>query len=713
MPIKLPKSELALLAQQIEQCYVTAQQDHRHRIDRFVHYYRMWRNRVATEEPKDDESPISSLRIPVLQWHAFGRVAKIIEGLFGEDARIRAAAIGPSDEKAQKKAEAYINWRFFSSMRAMTPLAVMIFRMVVFGRSFAYSPWRQETFVRIDQATGRRERVVSYEGPGLEPLFPDDFIVPAEDVESVQQFSWTIQKLWLTPQQLLDGERAGKYFGITENFEQILNYATGRRQRDYDGDEMKREKDQADGVTMDYAQSSTGKLLVYRWCGRRRLPKGNAEHVAENDFSRREMDESELLVHLLVDMKQVIGVEDLVELYPLAANRRPYVEMSLTKDGSYWCPGFGELLENLEEELTVNSQLMSEGGMYTVGPLIFYRPGSGMKPETFRYRPFEMVPTDQPNEVNVVRFQSDLSYCITREQQLSVLAERVTGESEYSQGRSAISPNQPRTATGQMAMMEAGNIRVAMDLRFVREDLKAILKHIWELDQQFAPPNLFFRVTEAEAAGLFDTKRGGAEMTPEEFNGSYDFDIQFATSIWQRDAQAQKELQLYGLDMQNPLILQNPRALWKITNKVHAALGDRNFASLVPEPPDTGETINPKEEWALMLQGEEVDPRPADNDDFHIITHLKHIEMERASQHPDEAAIREGIAHVAKHHAQKRQKMLMQALTQQIVQNATQAANQAVTPIEQLLAVHQAGGKGISLTAPNQQPQPAQGRSGA
>lgn len=683
MQLKLSKQELGRIGQQIEQDFRTAQADHRNRIERFVHYYRMWRNRINDPKP-GEEPPISKMRVPVLQWHAFGRVSKIVEGLYGDDAKIRAAAVGPSDEKATKKAECFINWRFFNSMKAMTPLAVMIYRMVVFGRAFAYSPWRQETFIRMDPQTGERKREVSYDGPGLDPLFPDDFVVPAEDVTNVQGFSFTIQKLWLSPQQLLDGQRAGRYFGIEENFEQILQQAASKRQRNYEGDDMRLEQDDADGVVMNYAQSAAGKLLVYRWCGKRRLPKGKAD-ADDHDLKRRNIDESELMVHYLPDMHQVIGVEDLVELYPLAAERRPYVEMSLVKDGSYWCPGFGELLEQLESEMTSNNLVMAEAGQFSVGPLIFYRPGSGMKPETFRYKPNTLVPSDQPNEVNPVYLKADLSFPITRDQQLSVLAERVTGESEYSQGRSPSSPNQPRTATGQMAMLEAGNTRVAMDLRFCREDLKLILKHVWQLDQQFAPPNLFFRVTEDDAGGLFDVRRGGAEMTPEEFNGSYDFDIQFATSIWQREAQTQKELELYSLDMQNPLILQNPRAIWKATQKVHAALGDRNFASLIPEPPDTSESLSPKEEWAMILHGEEVDPRPGDNDDFHIISHLKHIEMERASPRPDTQAISEGISHVAKHQAQKRQKMLMQALTQQLVQQASQATRQAMSPLEQMV----------------------------
>lgn len=684
MQLKLSDQELNRLAHRIEEDYDSALMDHKDRMERFRRYYRMWRNKVPDPDPTRKQA--SNFRIPMLQWHLFGKWSQTIEGLFGDDARIRCVPTGPSDEKRQKKAEVYQNWRFFLSIKGVTPLAVMTWRMLVYGRSFAYCPWRQERYWVRNPETGEDEERMWYEGPGFEPRHMDDLIFPAEDAATLHDFSWMIDKCRLTPQQLLDGERAGRFTGIEENFEKILNYATSKQQRDERGDRIKREQDAADGITMDYAQSAKDALMVHRWYGKWRLPKGK-DGGSVNNLKRRRMDESEIVVSYLPDLRMIIGVQDLMDLYPLAKNRRPFCEMSLVKDGSYWSMGLGELLETIESEATANNNLFTEAGQFSVGPVIVYKPGAGFNPEKFRYEPFTLLPCESPQDVQPLYLKADMSYPITKEQQLYGLGERVTGVSELAIGRSSAAPNAPRTATGQMAMIEAGNTRVAMDLRFLREDLKGLLKHFWTLDQQFAPENLFFRVTEEDAKGLMNVRGGGATMTPEELSGDYDFDIQFATSVWQREAKKQERLQLYGIDMQNPLILQNPRAMWKILNDVHEALGDRNFASLIPEPPDMGESIPPKEEWVQILQGEEIDPRPMDNDDFHIVDHLRRIEEERRSPRPDQAAISLGIAHVAKHQAQKRQKMLMQAMTQKLVQDATAASEAAAmnSPIEQML----------------------------
>jgi hypothetical protein len=700
MQLKLSDAELGRLASRIETDYDSAISDHNARIDRFRRYYRMWRNKVPDPDPTRKQA--SNFRIPMLQWHLFGKWSQIVEGLFGDDAEIRCKPIGPSDEKKQKKAQCFANWRFFSSMKGVEPMAVMSYRMLVYGRSFAYSPWVQDKYWQRDPDTGEDREQTWYEGPGFEPRAMDDLIFPAEDATTLHDFSWMIDKGRFTPQQLLDGERDGRYFGIENNFEKILAYASNKRQRDERGDTIRREQDHADGITMDYALSAKDSLLCFRWYGKWRLPKGKDGGNLAN-LKRRRMDESDIVVTYLPDLRLIIGVQDLADVYPLTKDRRPFVEMSLIKDGSYWCMGLGELLEMIEGEATANNNLFTEAGQFSVGPIIAYRPGSGFKPESFKYEPFTMLPCENPQDIQPIYLKADMTFPITKEQQLYGLAERVTGVSELAIGRSSSAPNQPRTATGQMAMIEAGNTRVAMDLRFLREDVKKILGHFWLLEQQFAPPNLFFRVTEEDAGGLFDIRQGGALMTGDELAARYDFDIQFATSIYQREAQAQKELQLYQLDMQNPLVMQNPRALWKCLNKVHQALGDRNFASIIPEPPDIAETIAPKEEWVMMLQGEEVDPRPMDNDDFHIIDHLRRIEQERKSPQPDQGAINLGISHVAKHQAQKKQKMLMQAMAQQIAQQASQATQTVMGPIEQ--AVMQQAGQNPNVGAQPNGPQ--------
>jgi len=75
------------------------------------------------------------------------------------------------------------------------------------------------------------EEVVDYEGPGFDPQWPDDIIVPVEEVDSIHDFSFVIRRYRVRPDDLLQGEEEGRYQGITENWEQILNLAQKGMQR--------------------------------------------------------------------------------------------------------------------------------------------------------------------------------------------------------------------------------------------------------------------------------------------------------------------------------------------------------------------------------------------------------------------------------------------------------------------------------------------------
>jgi hypothetical protein len=144
--------------------------------------------------------------------------------------------------------------------------------------------------------------------------------------------------------------------------------------------------------------------------------------------------------------------------------------------------------------------------------------------------------------------------------------------------------------------------------------------------------------------------------------------------VWSREAEKERQMQLYQVDMMNPLIQQDPRALWQITSRLHRAFGDSQFEQLVPEPPDQGQGMNPKEEWGEILDGEDVHVHPMDNDDLHLMDHYKRVMQAREDQQLDARTDRLIEAHIIEHQQQKRQKMLMQALTSMLVKGMAQAA---------------------------------------
>lgn len=688
--LSLPKNELNRLAQRVEEDYRADMADHDARMRRFTRYYRRWRS--LTDAPAAGEEGNPNFNVPLTQWQVYSKWAKEHAALFGEDADIEANPIGPCDQADERKASRFMTWGAFHHIKIQNSGAVFDFRKILFGRAIAYAPWHRETYWVPLQNGGYAEQV-SYEGPLFQPQWPDDIIVPAEDVENLHQFSHIFRKYRATPDQLLDGEDSGIYQGITENWEAFCNHASNRRQRDIEGDTVKREKDLAEGVVFEGSQSGAGTLTILEWYGRWRMLKGKRDAALSN-YAARERREVELVIRYIPELGRIIGVQRLDEMYPRKAKRRPFVETSLVKDGSYWCPGFGELLEAAEEELTTNHRLGTKAGMLSVGPLIFYKPSSGFDPETFVYEPGQSVACEDPNGVKVVNLAADLTYTQMKEQAVIAYAERVTGQTDMNIGRAVDRPNAPRTAKQTMALLGEGDIRASLELTALREDWGEILLHFWELYQEYAPAKLFFRVTEEDADGLLDIRKGAAYMTADELGSRYDFVFKFATSASSKESGKQNQLALYQLDLQNPLIIQNPRALWKLLDRIHKAFNDDRFVDLVPEPPDLGMPKNPREEYTMALQGKDLFVNPLDNDQLHLLDHNKRIEDMRADPDRDEDAFRSMVLHVMEHVEQAEKKKLMQSMVASVAQSLAQntATGQGLTQQQQpldMMALHQ------------------------
>jgi hypothetical protein len=188
----------------------------------------------------------------------------------------------------------------------------------------------------------------------------------------------------------------------------------------------------------------------------------------------------------------------------------------------------------------------------------------------------------------------------------------------------------------------------------------------------YSPPSLFFRVTEEDANGLFPTQQGGAMLSEQDRTGRYDFDLKFATNAFSREQQKQNQLSLYQLDLQNPLVAQNPRALWMVLDKIHRAFGDDRFGDAVPEPPDLGMPVKPIEEWTRCLQGEDIQVNPMDNDQLHIMDHNKRLSEAAKDPNHNDNAYHEMSMHVVEHIQQLNQKKLMAELTARLAESMKQ-----------------------------------------
>lgn len=644
-----------------------ARSNHDRRARKFERILRMWRGLNTTGGNKNDGP---DFQVPMIKWVTFSQWARCMNSLIGDDAEIIAEARSPEGQKNAKKVGAYMTWRFFESMKALGELAPFVFRAILLGRAHAEIIYEQEYYWERDRKSGKDTEKLCYDGPRIRALWPSQLILPSQDnVQTVTDFNWKIRRNRLTPQQLLEGERRGRYQGIKENYQLIVSQALARQQRDIMWDEDRKVSDQAEGIDHGVIEGSSTDVEVWQWYGKWNLPIGKRDAAIDN-YNWRNAEQDDLLVSYLPRPGIVIGVQDLRDLYPRMRKRDPFVDMAMVKDGSYWAPGLGELLEDLQNEDSLNFKLFRKAGMLSVGPIILYRPSAGgFNPQVFEYEPMTAIPCEDPQSMQVVYMKADMTYIQAMQQTLKAFAELVTGVSDQTAGLSSDRPNAPRTASGQAMLLQEGNVRASLDMLMLKEDVGRVIDYVWELDREYADKQVFFRVTGEDAGGLFDTVKDGFDkMTALEREQDYNMTVKFATSIYSREAKKQAIQTLYTLSVSNPILQTNPRGLWVMLNRVWTAFGEDDFKDVIPEPPETDAPKDPKVEWSELLNGDDIMVNPLDDDAKHLIRHRQDLvnALGDPEERQDKQAQRELAEHIVRHEQQRRQKMLMQELVSQI-----------------------------------------------
>ena len=656
--LQLSEAEKSRIIGRVESDFSDAITDHRSRMNKFMRYYRMWRSRISGSGSADGKS---NYKVPLTKWQLLAKWAIEIDSLFGDDAEIIADPTAPLDEKNVVKVGRYMTWRVFKYMKCTIQFIVFNFYKLLFGRAIAHVPYCIE----------KEDGEIVYDAPKFETLWFDNIVLPADFNGDLQKCKFIIHRFKATPQDLLVGEEAGLYEGIKENFEKIYQASMGNSQYyDDQTDEMTRQQDRYEGVNRENSQGDSGQLWVWACFFNWRMLE-NSDEAEENNLEKRDIRETPILGYYLPDARMLIGSKNLNELYPKVRNKRPFVTATLMKDGSGWPPGMAEVLEDTELEMTVNSNLNTDAGNLASSPMFGYRPASGLSPKRLKVEPGLGIPMDNPkDDWNVLTIPFNPNYFVLRQQELNSHAEKLFAINDQTLGRGLSDPRSPKTARGQLALIDQGSIRQSLDTLVLRTDFKDILDHIWQLDCCFADKETFFRATEEQAGQWFETDKGFGKITAEERFGRMDFDIKFATSSHSKEQRKEREMMIMQAILMLPIFQQNPAAQWQIADDILRSNGKQGAGKYMPKPAQLDVPTDPTDEWSLMLQGDDVKVHVMDNDDLHLEKHREQIAKQMAvePEKRDKDALMKNISHVQEHEEQKALKLQQQAQAQAMSQ---------------------------------------------
>ncbi len=240
-------------------------------------------------------------------------------------------------------------------------------------------------------------------------------------------------------------------------------------------------------------------------------------------------------------------------------------------------------------------------------PFGYYAPDEGFKEQERRIKPGTMIPTSDPNSVNIPNLTRSLAWATTDFELFFEIIERLTGAASYFQSRN----NQSKTL-GQDEMIESNSdTRFGLWVNRILVDICEAVTLWIEMYQDWAPPDLGDRILGEDGRKMFknlsiETIRGGydAKMTPDIISGSKALKKQIA--LWALES-------LSMTPWFDPMM--NPKGSWNITVNAAKAMGYADVEKYMPPEPKAqfGQSKLVKDLWTQIRQGEIPELEPTDD----------------------------------------------------------------------------------------------------
>lgn len=373
---------------------------------------------------------------------------------------------------------------------------------------------------------------------------------------------------------------------------------------------------------------------------------------------------AESIVRAMVDTtRPILLMRHRIEyLYPHA--RRPHFDWHLYPvDNRYYGMGVPELLEGTQGE--ANAFYRSRGDLVELlsKPAGLYDPMSINAPEKLRLTPGSLVKARDPQRsYQPLVWAADPGILIREQSGMEREAEMGVGSTDLGLGRSPGQPNAPRTLGGTAIIVRQQQLRMQvllMRAMYGRGEggggIQEYLLQYHQLYQALMPEEKQFRLL-----GTDEIKK----VTRSELQGRYDFVIDFGQELNNPQLAMQNSLLRYQNGMQNPLVVTNQDAMWKLTVDMLEQTGLKGASRWIPRPSGGGShpPMDQKEELAVMAKGIYVEPLATDS-------HVEHLAaIQQAIQDPIgtvEAGLTPDTMLLVGRHAQRHFEMMAVAQGQQ------------------------------------------------
>lgn len=665
MGLKISPELADKLAQQIHHDWQQAQSDHQARLARIERLMQAFRNSPdATGDLK------TGYRTPLITETLMAKTSRMLTAMLGTNRKITAIPQGDSDVMQAVKRAAFMDWAIFCNTDPFEELAKGFIRTGIAGRAFWFVPWREKFDL---------EGKLIWEGHELISIPPADFLHSNEPgVRSVQDFEWVAMRYWESRRSLEEAIARGEYPYLKGIDPEILFQSDVRRDEENDLNRLDDEIEGIDRESMRHAQiadseMARGLVPMLAWYGWVKIGR-KYEHVC---------------IRRPRNVEGVIGsIDRLKDLYPKMSTPRPFLELSAFPHGPYYPKSPAAFCEPAEAHLTEMFRDFYKGGAMAASPPILADRETADQLTGQERGAGSVIVVTEPRNAVPLEVRYDPTFIQIGATMVRADRDRLMGTTDFQSGRDISSPTAPKTASATLALLQESNVRMNLDMHLFGRQFSHWLRHLDELWSAQADPNVYFRVSEsypelghAGPMRMFET--------PDERAGRYDYTLQFSPSPMEASATREDTVTAYQLAIANPLIMQSPSVLHRITVSMLKALNQTEAAMELVAPPDNT-PIPPARENAMMAQGEMPKVKPGDDHELHKQAHYAFIELQKRSPRGDMEAAKMAVQHILEHNRAEKEAAMTQALMAGVAQSLQQAggleAPPMQLPLEQVLA---------------------------
>lgn len=280
--------------------------------------------------------------------------------------------------------------------------------------------------------------------------------------------------------------------------------------------------------------------------------------------------------------------------------------------------GLAELLRDSQIEQNAFYQSRSDVLEIVTKPGGLYDPMSGLAPDEVSYKPGMMLRARAPkNAFAPFVFPVQPDFLFQEQVGIDRDAERAVGATDMGLGRQG-SPNAPRTLGGTAIMVRQQQLRTDVLLRRLMYGSGDRPSGVFEWLHQYR--EFLSRYMPEEKEFLISGQNKIATVNRRDLQGRFSFIMSFDQEINNPQLRAANAVQRYQMSLTNPLVLQNPMAMWHITQDLWKNTGMIGGPSILPSPipAEDRSPMSVEQELGQLALGHMVRPIPSDDNEERI-----------------------------------------------------------------------------------------------